>query len=207
MILSKFKKNGKNNKEKFPKGEIYFISGISGAGKTTIGKKLAEMFNCVFMDQDLYYRIYKPTTVLSSGERVINYDNEGIMDWDKMNLAIESQLEYSNVVLVGYALWKEKLKFSPKVHFLLIRDILNENNQHNLENLVKFCYEDRQKSSRFRGKDNEMMMVKELVVPFYFKTLSKIGPAVVINTMYSDGENNYRLSVDQVLELMRDYIK
>jgi len=176
-----------NFKIKQQSGILIFISGISGSSKTTIGKKLVEdhLENRIFIDQDLFFSRNKPITKLSTGETVVVYDDEQAVAWEKLNYALESNLQSHNVVLVGFALWQDKIHIKPNLHFLLIRDHL-VNGQHNMETLPNIVYSARQNSSRFTGKKNEMLMVREVVIPFYFKTLAKLGPVIKIEVMVQE---------------------
>jgi len=177
------------------KYKIIFISGISGVGKTVLGKRLEETLeNAILIDQDMFFIKKKPIIRLSSGEPVINYDSIDSIDWEKLNYHIEINLQEHNIILVGFALWKDKIKFTPDFHFLLVRDILVDG-KHNIETLKKFCYEDRQLSKRFRGKDNELLMITELVIPFYFTTLSKLHPSIIINTYENNSEGRIPLNI------------
>lgn len=193
-------------KKKESNGALIFISGISGSGKTTLGKRLADLMeNTILMDQDSFFDRNKPIVRLSNGEPVVNYDDEKSINWDKLNDVLENNLKFYNVVLVGFALCQQKIKIRPNLHFLLIRDILI-NGQHNVDNLFKFCYEDRQQSKKIRNLENEKLMIKEFVIPFYFKTLKELGPVIMINCMTQENGNYSRIPLHNLIGFLLKHI-
>jgi len=182
------------------KGYLIFISGISGSGKTTVGKRLEALIeNVILIDQDNFFTRSKPFVKLSSGEPVINYDSELSIRWNDLNDAIRINLESHNVIVTGFALRKNRIAFIPHYHFLLIRDIL-VNGKHNTKTLEKFCYEDRQLSKRFNGKESEKLIVPELLVPFYFETLTLLpGKVIIINTMVNNRQTYERMDISSLI--------
>jgi len=179
------------------KGTLIYISGISGSGKTTVAQKLDLIIdNSIVIDQDSYFARNKPLVKLSSGETVINYDSEEAIRWDHFNEAIAINLQSYNVIVTGFALRSHKMRLTPNVHFLLINDVLVEG-KHNIDSLIKTCYTERQNNKRFYGMESEKFVVPELVVPFYFQTLSCLsGSVTIVNTIVQKGNNIERLSID-----------
>src|SRR3990172_12989284 len=70
------------NKDEVP---IIGISGISGAGKSTVAKILAERYNGLYVDQDSFYKRKKPMITLSNGIIKPNWDHEDALDIQQMN--------------------------------------------------------------------------------------------------------------------------
>jgi 6-phosphogluconate dehydrogenase len=90
------------------------ITGISGSGKTTIGKKLSDEIACIFLDGDDFHSP-KNIAKMQSG---VPLDDEDRMPWlDQLNLQL---IKEENVVLVCSAL---KQKY---------REILSRNLQHTI---------------------------------------------------------------------------
>lgn len=86
---------------------IYIVCGVSGSGKTTIGKKIAEIVNCFFFDADDFHpqeniNKMKNQTPLEDEDRAewLEILSHKLADWEK---------EYDNVVLACSAL-KEKYR-------------------------------------------------------------------------------------------------
>jgi gluconate kinase len=179
---------------------LIYISGLSGSGKTTLGRRLKELIdNALLIDQDSYFSRKKSIVTLSSGEPVVNFDSEDSIRWDDFNDSIEMNLKSQNVIVTGYQLRKHKMRLTPDFHFLLIRDILVDG-KHNIETLTKFCYEDRQQSKRFAGKESEKFIVPELVIPFYFQTLQCLPDnTITINTMVYNGHSYERMNINTII--------
>jgi len=86
-----------------PAHACYIISGLSGAGKSTTGRALAEEIpGLVFVEGDAYYREDKPFVALSDGARVKNWDSEDAIDWPRLRRDVASLLARSDVVLVTF---------------------------------------------------------------------------------------------------------
>lgn len=75
------------------------ISGLSGAGKTSCGKLLAEKLGFTFIDLDWYFLEQKPIVTLSNGVKVKNYDCYEALDLEKIHA-----MDTYNVILVGFVL-------------------------------------------------------------------------------------------------------
>src|ERR1700722_17588419 len=102
--------------------ELYCFSGISGAGKSTIGQKVIDsglIPNAVLVDQDSFYLKAKPTKKLADGRTVSNWDCMEALDSGFTN-SIAELLMKNNVVLVGFALTADILPIQAKVHVHLV---------------------------------------------------------------------------------------
>jgi hypothetical protein len=159
------------------------LSGISGVGKTTIGKIVTSKIpRTIFVDQDSYFIQKKPVIKLSNGEIVSNYDCLEAIDWEKLNKDLHSLMkEKWNVLLVGFALWEEKLEMKPNFHFLLSDFDLDSLNSSKLE---ERCIQSRSLSKNFKNKERDQLMVREVLVPFYLLSLKKLGDFIVIRTSF-----------------------
>lgn len=145
---------------------LYLISGLSGTGKTTLGRYAANLLGAQFIDQDTFYRKEKPLVVLSNGIRTRNWDCIEAIDWEKMETEVLNALEQSYVVLVGFALREENLSrlssWKTKEHIELI---------YGDQELAR-C-----KAARATAKTIDPLkdhhIVEELVFPFYLETRTK----------------------------------
>lgn len=174
---------------------LFLISGLSGTGKTTLGKYIASKHNATFVDQDSYYKKNKPLITLSNGTTVKNWDCVEAIDWNLMIKDIMSLLEDTDVILVGFALRPKELNIlSTKVKYHV--ELIYGNND------IDYC-----KQSRCQAKKidcvQDSLIVDEVVWPFYLETRKKIHPNVVIPVYH----NNIRKSIQQLYEEYINNIK
>lgn len=182
---------------------IIAISGLSGTGKTTLGKKLVEYFNSclkfyqssrkypeddyqkwIFIDQDSFYKKDKPLIRLKSGKQVKNWDSLEAIDFQLFNDTVISYLlQGKNIIVVGFALWKEYLHFDINYHILLSFGDIRKMKE---ENEIR-CFYYRQQSKKI-DPQKEIEMIQELVIPFYVETLQHLSIDQVIDTFHLDGK-------------------
>lgn len=144
---------------------IIAISGISGAGKTTIGKLLAEKLGGIFIDQDWFFNRKKPIVKLPNGKTLLNYDSDEAIDVVRFNNFIEEKKKYNRpIVISGFALRNYFFYKSnePKIHFH-IRVPKELSLETRLKLKVKVPSEER--------KQNEKYMFNKYVYPYYEETI------------------------------------
>ena len=143
--------------------KIIALSGLSGVGKTTAGKYVADKLGFTFIDQDTFFKDVKPKVVLSDGTVASNWDCLEAIDWDKFNEHVQETLKTNNIVLVGFCLRKEMLKFTINLHILL----------EYKDDPIEMCINARKKSKSAGSKydsEKDALMVREVVYPFYKET-------------------------------------
>lgn len=177
---------------------LYVISGISGSGKTTIGSSVVKEFgpDFVFLDQDVFYTGKCDRVKLSNGADVKNWDTFTALDIERMKATVSDYLKTVNVVLVGFALPEDALPCKADVHVHLV----TADNKRDLEDR---CIKARKLSKPAVDHDNDVLTVKELVVPFYHGVVvdSDITDFVEV---YCDGR--HRLVEDLVQEVIGKFL-
>ena len=89
---------------------IILISGLSGSGKTHLGRNICRDFKLTCIDMKKYYKKdFNEKVTLSNGKDVVNYDTDNSVDWDAVNKDVNEKKE-SGVVVVGTVFPTEKLK-------------------------------------------------------------------------------------------------
>lgn len=171
------------------------ISGISGAGKTTVAKEIAAKINGIYIDEDWFYKRDKPLVKLSNGKTKANWDSKDAIDLRRMNMFLRDKLKLNKpVVLAGFALWESF--FDPDtqldVHF-------------HLKIPKEVSKATRLSVKQFRDPQSEELMFDEVVYPFYLKTLERSKIDHEINVM--DGENRRPINeeIDEILRLLPPY--
>ncbi|WP_236978831.1 gluconokinase [Membranihabitans maritimus] len=82
-------------------GIIMYIMGVSGSGKTTIGKMIAEKFNCSFYDGDHFHPVAN-VQKMTSGKPLTDEDRYGWLV--NINTFVKKKIERENVVFACSAL-------------------------------------------------------------------------------------------------------
>jgi len=164
---------------------IIAISGISGAGKSTIGKMLAKKLNATFIDQDWFNSSNKQKVILSNGSTVTNYDCDDAFNIKNFNDAISSN-KRNNLVIVGYNLryyfFFEGNK--PTIHFNIV--IPKELSLKTRLAIKPFSDERRA---------NEKLFFNEYLYPYYQDTLKNSDIDHFINGVI----DNKRKTIEDIL--------
>jgi adenylate kinase family enzyme len=170
---------------------IIAISGISGAGKTTIGRIIAKKIGAVYIDEDWFFKKEKPLIHLSNGSVVRNYDTDEAIDIVRMNQTIRDKLSLGiPIIIAGFALkdyfFDQDTKPTLHFHIKIPKEI-------SLETRLKV------KKFSLYARKNEYYMFNEIVYPYYLESLkvSKIN-------YFIDGMNQQhkrRKLSDMILEI------
>ena len=178
------------------KHPIIALSGISGSGKTTIGRILAKEIGGIFIDQDWYFKKKKPFIRLSNGETVPNYDTDAAIDIKKMNENIRNKFVLNlPIIIAGFALREYFFDrdTKPDIHFHI-----RIPKQLSLETRLKV------KKFSDKAKKNEIYMFNEVVFPYYLQTLEKSKIDYFINGTNEDGvRRNMGAMVSEILNHLK----
>lgn len=175
------------------KFRCYLISGISGTGKSTIGKLVAEKLGFEFfefVEGDDYYLKEKPKVALSNGKTVANWDCVEAIDWDRLNNNIKELLKTKSVILVTFLPQLDLFTFPVWRHIRFEFAFSVDS-----EDIIEWCIEARKKSKKFISEKQEKldeMMVREVVYPFYQKI--NYSPNYIVFVY----ENNKRRTLEDI---------
>ena len=142
---------------------LILVSGISGSGKTTIGKILADALGCDFLDQDSFYLNEKPEVIINDEKNkqliVKNWDCMQSVDVKAMNNALINRSKTKGLVFVGFAPLELEVNFTHHFHLLTGK---SDNT------IIDRCIQARRVSKGFAGKQAERdeLVVRKLVFPF-----------------------------------------
>lgn len=137
------------------------ISGISGAGKSTIGQLLAVKLDAVFIDQDWFSTGSKQKCKLSNDEEFTNYDCDDSVNLKNFNDALSTN-KHKTIVIAGFNLRDNffDIENKPTFHFHI-------NIPKELSLLTRLSI----KPFSEARKDKEMLVFNEYVYPYYEETL------------------------------------
>lgn len=173
--------------------KVIFISGISGSGKSTISNILCKNNSWIYIDQDWFYKVMKPKIILSNKKEVSNWDCLEAINWEMMNnYLIESLLSVFKgkiIIICGFCPAFDFLKININKHIHL--------KPHNNVNLENFCIESRKKSKKLKNEEQDKLVIKELVIPFYNSILEQYKSKIdkIIEITDSTGQ---RYSCDEI---------
>ena len=180
---------------------LYIISGISGSGKTTVGKIVATKIQtderrAVFVDEDSYYVEDTPLIQLSNGTRTANWDCIEAIDPKTID-EIKLFLEKSPVVLVGFALPRKFLTIPGVVHIHLVT-------AYNPEDLYIRCREARQQAKPSINQERDQLMVREVVIPFYHEVVRNSDISHLVDVFDQNGK---RIPLDDIVQTCLNIIQ
>ena len=176
-------------------GKLVFLSGLSGTGKTTIGKAFVEKYKdegWIFKDQDDFFRDEKPKVTLSNGSVKSNWDCKEALDFQAINEWLYEHRD-ENVMFVGFALIPKWVFIEPTVYIDLSYD----------GDYDERCIENRKKSKGYEGKkaEDDILMVKEVIMPFYIYIIKNESVETKVISVYI---KNKRKTVEILVNEVRD---
>ncbi|CAH6419691.1 Hypothetical protein HVR_LOCUS767 [uncultured virus] len=173
---------------------LYILTGISGSGKTTLGRQLAAQISavnetkCLFVDEDEHYLEDKPFVKLSDGKMYPNWDTLKSIN-PNFTSHIRELLKFQHVLLVGFSLPKDILPQVARVHIHLVTAL----NRSDLENR---CVQARIEAKSFINQKRDLMMVREVVIPFYHEMVRNCD---ITHFMEVFQKNGNRVSVPDLV--------
>lgn len=158
--------------------DLIALIGISGTGKTTLGKQLAEKLNYTYVDLDDFYRKEKPKIRLSTGEIVRNWDTLKALDLEKFREHLRSTS--GGIIVGGFALKDSVFEKSPRMTILLAplsdketqKDLSAFSESEIQEEVIQRTIKARQQAKGVSSRDE--LMVREVVYPYFLRMLKKV---------------------------------
>jgi cytidylate kinase len=189
---------------KFKGHLVIFLSGMSGCGKTSIAKKLAQQFKITFLDQFSYYKTdYNKKITLPDGTEIINWHTDDAIDWDKLNKDISNNSK-KGVIVSGFAFPIDKIKIDPDihVHLSISKKICMEKRRKFLEkNKDKFSDE-----QKIIGTNTEKLKMNQIIFPYYLDTLKRMKVHKFINIHDLDNKQIYSEKFDYLIERIENFL-
>jgi len=171
---------------KFSGKLVIFVSGITGCGKSSLAKEIADKFNLKLLDQYDYMKEgYDEKITLSDGTEHINWASDNAVDWDRLNKDINKDKK-SGVVVTGMALIDDKITTKPDIHIhLSISKQLCISKRRAFIEKHKNDYED---DYKYLNTPTELLKMNKMIYPYYLdaKERSKISKFINANEMTSE---------------------
>ena len=189
---------------KFKGHLLIFVSGLSGCGKTPIGKKIAKDFKLKLIDQfDYYKKGHAAKFTLPDNTTIINWYMDEAIDWDKLNKDID-EFKKTGLIVIGFSLPEDKIisEHDFHIHLNISKQVCMEKRKAFLEKR-KEKYEEEYK---LIGTPIEKLKMNQIIYPYYIESTkkSKINKFVNMNTMTDDEAYNDIFNV--LVKFISDYL-
>jgi uridine kinase len=174
---------------------IILISGLSGSGKTALGKNISRDFRMKLIDTQEYYKHdYDAKVKLPNGKEILNYDTDEIVDWGKLSDDVNNAKK-DGVVVTGNAFPKEKLDFTPDyhIHLKISKQYLK---QKRLE------YIEKHKELK-TDPETETLRVNIYTYPYYLNVIERMK---IDKTIYTPEKTEGQI-YDEIFEEIIKFIK
>jgi tRNA A37 threonylcarbamoyladenosine biosynthesis protein TsaE len=189
---------------KYKKKLVILISGLSGCGKTKLGKNISRDFKIKLMNQNEFFiNDYNKTVKLSNGVEVIKWDNDDAVDWDKFNSEI-NKFNKDGVIVIGFTFPVEKLKFKPDFHLhLSIKKTTCMEKRKDFftkyKNLYPMEYER-------LGTDTEKLIMNNLTYPHYLASMKSAKIHYFISGIDISDEEIYNKAFKYLIDTIHNYL-
>jgi cytidylate kinase len=152
------------------KGLIILISGMSGSGKTKLGKEIAKIFKLEFINSAKFCKKdynEKTTFKIPNSDKnfeFINWDTDDIIDWDNFNKEV-SQKKNNGIIISGVSFPKDKITFTPDFHIHI-----KLNKQNLIKKRQEFVEDHKEDCKNFDTIKNsfiELYIINHYTYPYY----------------------------------------
>lgn len=179
---------------KLKKKLIILISGLSGSGKTKLGKNISQLFKMELVNEKKYYiKDYNKTINLNNNINIINWDSDDVYDWKTFN---EDIIKYSTegVVVIGSAFPTDKLIFSADYHIHI---------KLSKQNILKKRARHSEKHGKKYDTNIQQMIMNNATYPYYLDVTSRSNITKFINANEYVDMDNYD---DILYDIAYDYL-
>lgn len=184
---------------KFNSQLIILISGFSGSGKTLLAKNIEKDFKIEFLNlNDFYKSDYNEIVDLGHDIKVVDWDNQEAIDWDKFNDKVNS-IKNKGIVISGFGFPNDKLKFKLDyhIHLKLSKEKLIKNRHEYLE-------ENKDNPlNEIKDTRTEMFILNNLTFKHFMSIKDKSTYTLKIDTTEISPEQTY----DQVFDYLIQHIE
>lgn len=161
---------------------VIFITGLSGCGKTALGKYISNDFNIKLIEQINYRKQdFENITTLPNGDKVSNIYTDDAYEWEKLTRDINS-MKKDGIVVVGISLPHDLLpKPDYHIHLAISKNICLERRKEYLEKNKDIYKEDFEQI----GTKTEKLKMNQLAFPYYLSSIKrmKINKFLNIDTL------------------------
>jgi hypothetical protein len=189
-------------------GLIILISGMSGSGKTKLGKEIAKLFKLEFLNSAKFCKKdydNKVTFKIPNSDKnfeLINMDSDDIIDWDKFNEEV-SDKKKKGIIISGVSFPKDKINFTPDfhVHIKLNKQNLIKKRQQFVEDHEEDC----KNFDTIKNSFIELYIINHYTYPYYLTITqnSVINKFINANELIElSNDEYYEKIVDQCFDYL-----
>lgn len=152
---------------KFKGKMIILISGLAGTDKGKIAKDLATLLKFdVKSLREFILENYKTETVMSNGEKFINFDHVDAYDWEKLNTTLDSKSS-NGIIMYGFAFPTDKLTVRVDYHVNI--KLSKQNYIKNRHKYLKSHKESKEELFKLIETPTESIMINKHIFPDYLE--------------------------------------
>ena len=179
---------------------IILISGLSGSGKTKLGKNISGLFNMKLINEkDYLKKDYNKQEILPNNVKIINWDSDDIYDWDNLNRDVLEQSK-KGVIVVGSAFPVNKLGFTADFHIHI---------KLSKQNILKRRLEHSERHKKKYDNSLQQIIFNSFTYPYYIDMISRSSVTKFINSnefMISCEGTNEECYENKIYDAAFDYL-
>lgn len=171
---------------------IILVSGLSGSGKTELGENISRDFKIKKIDVKNFYKTDLTESItLPNGKKIINYDSDDAVDWNKLNEEINNNKE-KGIVVTSQVFPTDKLNFLADyhIHLKITKQELRDK---------RMKYMEHHKEKNF-DTESEMLRINSVTYPYYLESLKKMKMDKFINVLEMSSDEIYDIVFDTLIK-------
>lgn len=171
---------------------VILVSGLSGSGKSELGKNICRDFKIHCIDVRKYYkRDFDEKVKLPNGKYIVNYDIDNAINWDDLNAEI-NKYKKDGVVVLGNTFPTEKLQFNTDFHIHL--KIAKQNLKENIHSYIESHPE-----KKF-DMETENLRFNMYTYPYYLDALKRMKITKFMDVTGFDENKIYDEAFDYLIK-------
>jgi cytidylate kinase len=173
---------------------IILISGLSGSGKSELGKNISRDFKMKTVNTKKFYKSdFKETIKLPNEKIVINYDTDDAIDWDMFNKEINENKK-NGIVGISAVFPTDKLDFNTDyhIHLKISKQELKKKRTEYIE---------RHKDKNF-DLESELLRVNIATYPYYLNSLKRMKIDKFIDVTEMSDDEIYDAIFDAIIKFI-----
>jgi cytidylate kinase len=177
---------------------IILISGLSGSGKSELGKNVSNDFKIKLLNMKTFYKpTFNETLKMPNEKIVVNYDTDDAIDWDKFNKEI-NEVKQKGVVVISPVFPTDKLNFNPNyhIHLKISKQELKKKRTEYIE---------KHKDKNF-DLETELLRVNVATYPYYLNSLKRMKIDKFIDVTEMTDDEIYDIIFDSIIKFIESDI-
>jgi cytidylate kinase len=177
---------------------IILVSGLSGSGKSELGKYICRDFKLHCIDMRKFYKKNADEKIkLPNGKYIINYDTDNVVNWDDLNTDI-NKYKKDGVVIFGNMFPTDKLQFKTDFHIHL--KIAKQELKQRIH-----AYIEKHPEKKF-DEETENLRFNMHTYPYYLETIKRMKITKFMDATGMDENKIYDEVYDDLIKNINDNV-